>query len=68
MSRDGDSKVNKESNKEKQQIDEEFDDVADYSDHPMENLIVSEVGDNFYLAFENDKNSYLPGEMVLYLN
>ena len=52
MSRDGDSKHNRESGQEKQQIVEEFDDVADYNDHNMENVCICELGDNFYLSFE----------------
>lgn len=41
MSRDGDSKLNKEDNgRDKQKIDEEFDDVADFTDHNMENMAV----------------------------
>ena len=30
---------------------EEFDDVADYNDHNMEELCICELGDNFYLSF-----------------
>jgi predicted RNA polymerase sigma factor len=35
MSKDEDSKVNKESSQEKQKIDEEFDDITDYNDVSM---------------------------------
>lgn len=68
MSRDGDSKHNKDSGQNKQQIVEEFDDVADYNDHNMEDLCICELGDNFFLSFEKEKNTHIPAEMLIYHN
>ena len=68
MSRDGDSKAKEENQREKQKIDEEYDDVADFTDHNMEEMAVCEIGDGFFLAFEKAKNTRVEGEMLLYFN
>lgn len=66
VSYDKDSKQMKESSKSKLRIDEENDDCPDYIDHAMNELIVTELADQFYVAF--NKSSYITGEMVLYHN
>lgn len=68
MSRDGDSKAKEENQREKQKIDEEYDDVADFTDHNMEEMMVCEIADGFFLAFEKTKNTRIEGEMLLYFN
>jgi len=59
ISYDKDSKQMKESSKSKLRIDEENDDVHDFTDYPMEDLIVSELLDDFFVGFS--KNSHITG-------
>lgn len=49
----------KESSKSKLRIDEENDDLHDFTDYPMEDLLFAELSDHFFVAFS--KNTYITG-------
>lgn len=49
----------KESSKSKLRIDEEIDDVPDYIDEPMNDVMVTELSDGFFVGFL--KNTHITG-------
>jgi hypothetical protein len=66
VSYDKDSKQMKDSSKSKLRIDEENDDLHDFTDYPMDDVVVAELSDNFWVGFA--RNSHITGEMVFYHN
>lgn len=66
VSYDKDSRQMKESSKSKLRIDEENDDMHDFTDYPMDEVVVAELSDNFFVGFA--RNSHITGEMIFYHN
>lgn len=52
ISYDKDSKGVKDSNRTKLRIDEENDDVPDYVDYPFADTAITELSDQFWVAFD----------------